>query len=95
MIVIPECGGGLIIVVDVIATDAGNVPVFGEAVVFGASMSAVQVCDSAYGWIGGVDRVVESAIDCGIDGQQMFCGQIIDEADFCGRSGLCFDGDAR
>lgn len=80
VVMVPERGGGLIVVVDVIAAAAGDVPVFREAVVFGAGVTAVQVCDGADFGVGGVEHVVPGSIECGVDGQQMFCGQCICEA---------------
>ena len=83
---VPECCCGLVIVIDVVTADTGNVPVFGEAIMFGACVSAVEVCHGANGGIGCIECVIEGAVDCGIDGQQMFCGQVIHKADSYGRS---------
>lgn len=92
MIVVPESRGGPIVVIDVVATAAGDVPVFREAVVFRAIVSAVKVCDGADFGVGCIEHVVEGTIECGIDGQEVFLGQSISEANSRGDTALSFNG---
>ena len=93
MVMVPESRGGLIVVIDVVAAAAGDVPVFRKAVVFRATVSAVKVCDGADFGVGCIEHVVEGAIECGIDGQQVFLGQSISKANSRGDAALSFDGD--
>lgn len=94
VVMVPECGRGLIVVVDVVAAAARNVPMFGEAVMFRAGVTAVEMCDGANFGVRGIEHVVVSAIECRIDGEEVFCGQCAGEADTCSDAALGFDGDS-
>jgi len=93
VVMVPERGCGLIVVVDVVAAAAWDVPLFGETIVFRATVSAVQMSDGTNFGVGGIEHVVVSAIGCGIDGQQMFLWQSVCEANSRGDAALSFDSD--
>ena len=93
MVMVPERGCGLTVVVDVVTAAAGDVPLFGETIVFRATVSAVKVCDGADFGVGGIEHVVVGTIDCGINGQQMFLWQGVCEANSRGDAALSFDSD--
>jgi len=94
VVMVPECGRGLIVVVDVVAAAARNVPMLGEAVMFRAGVAAVEMCDGANFGVRGIEHVVVGAIECGIDGEEVFCGQCVGKADTCRDAALNFDGDS-
>ncbi len=58
-------------------------------------MSAVQVGDGANVRIGSIQHVVEGAVDCGIDREQVFGGQSVGEANTRRNSALSFNSDTR
>ena len=57
-------------------------------------MSAVQMGDGANVRIGRIQHVVEGAIDCGIDREQVFGGQSVGEANARRNAALSFNSDA-